>query len=75
VGASLLHTVGLSELVADSEEGYIGTAAALAGDRPRLRSLRAGLGDRLRASPLLDAPGFVRTLEDTYLELRQRAGG
>jgi predicted O-linked N-acetylglucosamine transferase (SPINDLY family) len=72
VGASLLHTVGLPELVADSEEAYVARAAALAGDVPRLRELRSSLRSRMRASALLDARGFTRTLEDTYLDLAQR---
>jgi len=58
VGASLLGAVGLSELVAHSEDEYIRLAADLARDRERLTALRSGLRDRLLASPLCDAAGF-----------------
>jgi predicted O-linked N-acetylglucosamine transferase (SPINDLY family) len=65
-GASILGAVGLPELVASTDEEYLDIAAALATDRPRLRALQRGLRDRLRASPLLDAPGFMRELESAY---------
>lgn len=66
VGASLLHQVGLEDLVATSAEDYVAKAVALAGDPARIRALREGMRARLRASPLLDAPGFTREIEDAY---------
>ena len=68
-GASILGNVGLPELVAESDEQYLEVAAALASDRPRLRDMQRGLRDRMRASPLLDAPGFMRDLEAAYRRL------
>jgi predicted O-linked N-acetylglucosamine transferase (SPINDLY family) len=65
-GASILGNVGLPELVAESDEQYLEIAAALATDRPRLRALQRGLRERLAASPLLDAAGFMRDLEAAY---------
>lgn len=72
-GASILANAGLPELVADSDEQYLEIAAGLAADRPRLRALQRGLRDRLRASPLLDAAGFMRDLEAAYREIWRRA--
>jgi predicted O-linked N-acetylglucosamine transferase (SPINDLY family) len=72
-GASILGNVGLPELVAESEEQYLEIAAALAADRPRLRGLQRGLRDRLAASPLLDAPGFMRDLEVAYRTMWREA--
>jgi Predicted O-linked N-acetylglucosamine transferase, SPINDLY family len=66
VGVSLLEGVGLPELVAADPDAYVALATELARDRTRLRSLRAGLRERLRASPLLDAPRFTRRLEEAY---------
>jgi hypothetical protein len=43
VGASLLRFVGLGELVADTPEAYVQTAAALAANVDRLAEMRAGL--------------------------------
>jgi predicted O-linked N-acetylglucosamine transferase (SPINDLY family) len=63
VGASLLHAVGLDDLVADSPDGYVAKASALARDAARLALLRAELRPRMRASPLCDAPAFARRFE------------
>lgn len=72
VGATLLHAVGLDELVADDEDEFVGVAARLATDLPRLAMLRRGLRQRLRGSPLMDEAGFVGELEASYLEMWQR---
>ncbi len=65
-GLSLLSAVGLPELVAHSEAEFIETARALALDSERLARLRRGMRERMRASALMDEPGFVRALEALY---------
>lgn len=65
-GLSLLTVIGLPELVAHSEDEYLRIARDLAGDRVRLAGLRAGMRERMRASPLLAAAAFTRDLEDCY---------
>jgi protein O-GlcNAc transferase len=65
-GISLLANAGLARLVARSFEEYVAIALGLATDLPALAALRAGLRERLRAAPLLDAPGFTRDLEALY---------
>ena len=72
VGASILHSAGLSELIADSAEEYVQKALALARDVERLRALRATMRDRLTRSPLLDAQGFAHSVENAYLEMWDR---
>lgn len=72
VGSSILQRVGLGELVAQSAEEYIETAARLAGDAGRLRELRAGMRARMQASPLLDAPGFTGQMEEAYRTMWRR---
>jgi predicted O-linked N-acetylglucosamine transferase (SPINDLY family)/predicted SAM-dependent methyltransferase len=79
VGASLLNSAGLGELVGRDLADYVRIAVRLAGDPPRLAALRAGLRDRLRQSVLRDEQGFVRDLEECYLgmwreRLAQSAG-
>lgn len=69
VGASLLESVGLTQLLAQTEEEYVSIAAGLAADLERLAQLRAGIRARMQASPLMDEHGFVRELEHCYLEL------
>lgn len=71
-GASILGAIGLSELVAGSEDEYLEIAATLAADRTRLRAMQRGLRERMAASPLLDAPGFMRGLENAYREAWRR---
>ncbi len=71
VGESVLTTVGLPELVAASTADYLASAVALAGDLPRLAALRAGLRERLIASPLCDAKSFVHDLENGYRAMWQ----
>ena len=65
-GLSILHTVGLSELVAYSEPDYIRVAAEWGNDLPRLERLRPTLRARMQASPLMDAPRFAGNIEETY---------
>jgi protein O-GlcNAc transferase len=69
VGASLMTRVGLADLVAETPEEYVRIAAALAADRARLADWRAGMRARLQGSPLMDAAGFTRSLEDAYRTL------
>lgn len=72
VGASLLTTLGLEELIADTAEAYVAAAAALAGDLDRLADMRAGLRQRLQASKLCDRAGFARDIEAAYREMWRR---
>ncbi len=65
-GGSALVNLDLTELIAHSLEAYVETAVQLAEDIGRLQSLRAGLRERILASPLLDAAGFTVRLEAAY---------
>jgi protein O-GlcNAc transferase len=71
-GLSLLSNVGLTELVASSEEHYLQIAMELAGNLPRLAELRAALRERMRTSPLMDAPRFARNVEAAYRFMWER---
>ncbi len=65
-GLSILGSLGLNGLVAGSDEDYVHIAVELARDGARLAALRAGLRERMRASPLTDARGYARDLEAAY---------
>ena len=69
VGVSQLTNIGLPELIGRNEDDYVDIAVALANDLPRLTALRSGLRERLRASPLMDAPRLTRNLEAAYREM------
>lgn len=60
---SHLSNVGLTETIATDVDGYIATAAALAGNLDRLAGLRATLRERMAASPLCDGPRFASDFE------------
>jgi protein O-GlcNAc transferase len=66
VSVSLLSCLGLSFLVAQSHEEYVSFAVRLANDLPRLADLHRTLRDKMRASPLMDAPKFARNIEAAY---------
>ena len=59
-GASLLHAIGLSDLVADSLEGYETLARDLARDPEALRALRMKLAGNLKTTPLFDVKRLAR---------------
>jgi predicted O-linked N-acetylglucosamine transferase (SPINDLY family) len=69
VGASLLTHLGQADWIAASPEDYVVRAARLASDRPALAGIRAGLRERMRASPLCDERTFVRGLEEVMARL------
>jgi len=69
VGASILGILGLSDLVASAPQEYVRIARQLAIDVERRRVLRSEMRARMRASPLLDAPAFTRSLEAAYRQI------
>ncbi len=68
-GASFLENAGLSELLAESEMDYVARAARLALLPDRLRELRTGLRERMRASFLMDGPAYMREFEAAYTQI------
>lgn len=69
VGLSLLTNVGLSDLVAHDPGTYVEIATNVARDLPRLAVLRSGLRDRMKKSPLMDAPRLAQNIESAYRAL------
>lgn len=72
VAASLLHAVGLPELVARSPAEYVSIAVGLALDPVRMNALRSRLAQNLPGSALFDTPRFVGHLEQAYLQMLER---
>lgn len=71
VGTSILTRVGLTGLIAKTPEEYVSIAVNLARDSTRRQQLSMGLRNRMRKSPLMDAPGFVKDLETAYRKMWQ----
>ena len=69
VSASLLKTIGLEELVAESEEEYVEKAVALARDRFRLQKYRSTTRQMMQQSPLCDKQGHTRKVETAFRKI------
>jgi predicted O-linked N-acetylglucosamine transferase (SPINDLY family) len=72
VAASLLHAVGLPELVTDSADGYFMLARTLAADPERLAGIRGKLARQRLSEPLFDTERFTRNIEALYLRIWQQ---
>ena len=77
VAGSLLHAVGLPELVTDNLADYESLALALARNPQRLQALKEKLLRQRDALPLFDSKRFCRHLESAYETMwqRWRSGG
>ncbi|TWI60651.1 putative O-linked N-acetylglucosamine transferase (SPINDLY family) [Pseudoduganella lurida] len=75
MAGSLLHAVGLPELVTFDLDAYERRAVELAVDQPRLAQLRAWLAEHRDSSDLFDTPRFVRQLEDVLASVVKRPAG
>jgi len=73
VAASLLHQVGLDELVQDSVPAYLDCARALCADAARRETLRTRLAQQRSVSPLFDGERFARDIEALYDRMWARA--
>ena len=72
VAASLLHAVGLPELVTHSLDEYEQLALSLARNPQRLAATRAKLIQNRDTAPLFDTALFTRHLEAAYTAMWQR---
>lgn len=72
VAGSLLHAVGLPELVTHSLEEYEALALRLARNPQLLESYRQRLAENRQTSPLFDCPRFTRNLETAYQTMVDR---
>ncbi len=66
MGLSILSTVGLTQLIANTAEEYLEIGTHLANHLTELQQLRKGMRERMQGSPLLDAKRFTRQLEENY---------
>ena len=73
VAASLLHAVGIPELVTDNPADYEARAIALAGDSSLLQSIRSKLRAQIATAPLFDTQRFARDIESAYVAMHARS--
>ena len=63
---SILKTLGMDELIAESAEEYVEVNVRLAIDDEWRAQLHGSLREKMRRSPLMDVPGFTENLEAAY---------
>lgn len=68
-GYSQAVNLGLMDIVASSEEEFVHLAVGLANAAHRLSELRKTLRDRMKRSPLMDAPRFAKGVEKALREM------
>ena len=67
VSTSLLHALGIEDLVAKDIDGYKEKASTLINDASALISLKNKIQQQLSESKLMDRRFFARSFEDTIL--------
>jgi len=72
VAGSLLHAVGLPELVAGDDEAYFSMALALATQPGLLDACKAKLRRNRMTAPLFDVPAYTMALEHLYETMWER---
>src|SRR5262249_30197183 len=72
VGASLLHAVGMPELITDSLEEYERLALRLAQEPALLRSFKIRLAENRDRCVLFNTKRFTRHIETAYLTMWER---
>ena len=72
VAASLLHAVGLPELITHRLEDYEALALQLATIPTLLSAIRAKLAQNRTSYPLFDTDRFRRHIESAYLTMWER---
>lgn len=63
VSSSLLHAIGIPELIATTRQQYIDLAVALASDLPRINNYRKTLRQRLMSSPVVDGKDMASAFD------------
>ena len=69
VAASLLHAIGLPDLVTETAEEYERLALALAREPQRLAAVKARLARNLRTAPLFDSARYTRDIERVFEQI------
>ena len=72
VAASLLHAVGVPELITHSHEDYMGLAIELATNPEKLAAIKLQLARNLNSYPLFDTVLFTRHIEDAFFQMQER---
>lgn len=69
VGGSLLHAIGLPELVTETLDDYYRLAQTLATDAMRYQQIKQKLAAQRLTTPLFDVVSYTRHLENLFLQM------
>jgi len=72
MAGSLLHAIGLPELITHSLADYEALALQLATDAPRLHAIRQKLAANRENYPLFDTDRFRRNIEAAYVTMWEK---
>ena len=72
VAGSILQTVGLEELIVDSEQAYEALALKIYNDRNYHQQLKQRVRDGIAQGPLYDAKKYTRHFEQAMLSIHER---
>jgi len=72
VAASLLHAVGLPELVARTDEKYEELILNLARDKQQLNKVKEKLKQNIHTTPLFDTESYTKHFENALIEVQER---
>jgi predicted O-linked N-acetylglucosamine transferase (SPINDLY family) len=70
--ASLLNSIGLPELITDTQEEYEAVAIELAANPKKLANLKLLLSNNRLSAPLFNTPLFAKNLEEIYIKMHER---
>jgi len=69
IGESIAQNAGLADWIADNDDDFVAKAVLHTRNLDRLAELRAGLRERVLASPLFNAPRFARNFENALWDM------
>jgi predicted O-linked N-acetylglucosamine transferase (SPINDLY family) len=72
VAASLLHAIGLPELITSTQSEYEALAIELAKNPEKLNAIKTKLAANRLTTPLFNTPLFTKNLEAAYLKIYER---
>ena len=72
MGASILTSINLPELITNTPEEYESLAIELATNPEKLKTIKKKLASNLSTAPLFDTKLFTKHLESAYTEMYER---
>jgi len=72
MGASILNSINLPELITNSLEEYESLAIELASNPDKLKKIKDKLQSNLTTAPLFNTPLFTKNIESAYTQMYER---